>query len=422
MNFLKCIFVLIVFLSVSFSIAGEKASVSVTLDRGEEALGYWNFEKAMTLFEDLLKREDLTRSEKARSLRGRLLTRALILSEYRDLEESYDLFLEDAATLLDRYPEYFDLWCANRVKNPIGLKDDEEAAEKLVRILDSHKKDFSPLDYRLIRGEIRSIASMKEKGKKFCRFREEEFRKARKADPDSYIAWEMFLDVLWDRGRKMSWREKRVFAKMIKKAMEKNLQGFAYSPFHLNACYRMRNGKMEQGKYCEEILKGIEKFPDDPLLYYEYVRFAPPSNDVSSIIIPFLEKFLERHEEGKFTYLTLSRSRIPLSMMYKLGTFYALDGRLEDSIAVYEKIREISPHYAEVHYNIAVVLEKIAGKEEDKDKKRILLERALEQMHLQKKYLFQSRGKDKIQEWEDRLKEKLEEIKGNTNSKTGGVR
>ena len=391
--------------------ASEAGEIDARLNKAETAISLWNFEKAGTIFNDLLTSESLTQDQRGRALRGRILRRALVLTEYPSVPESYDLFLKDALELIRDYPEFFDLWCANRVKVPPSKRNDEASAQKLLDALDANKNAWSKLDYHLLRGELVVFWSDRLEGRKHCTLQQAEFKKSVKADPDSYLAWERYLDVLWSRKENMGFFEKRRFLKMITRVLEENAHSFRCSPFQLYDIFQQREDGSPWTMSISSIREGMKRFPADPLPQFECIDYLSKNPDTEDEALALSEEFMQKHQAGKFRYETEWKKILPLKVLYKLGHLYHTKGRLEEALEAYENIQNMSPHYAETHYNVGVVCCSLADREKDEKKRRSLWKRALEQFLLQRKYMFQNTNEDPIRKFEQKVLNKLGEDK-----------
>ena len=60
---------------------------------------------------------------------------------------------------------------------------------------------------------------------------------------------------------------------------------------------------------------------------------------------------------------SLEYSPSNLSIFYKLGYLHAISNRPEESVSIYSELLKLSPNFAKVHYNIAVILASLGGKE-----------------------------------------------------------
>ncbi len=84
--------------------------------------------------------------------------------------------------------------------------------------------------------------------------------------------------------------------------------------------------------------------------------------------------------------------RALVSAYYKLANYRFEQGLPEQALATYGKITEISPHYAEVHYNLGIVFRTLAQREANPKKKQKLLNRAREEFQLQTQYDWHRRA------------------------------
>lgn len=80
--------------------------------------------------------------------------------------------------------------------------------------------------------------------------------------------------------------------------------------------------------------------------------------------------------------------RVLASAYYKLASAQSQAGQLREALGTYEKLGAISPHYAMIHLNRAVLYYDLAEKEPDAARKRELLQQALKEAEEQMNYNY----------------------------------
>ena len=385
------------------------ANDTLLVQQAESHLGTWDFEKALKLFQHLADKKKISSGIRARAVRGRFLTRALIFTEYRSLAVSVPDIYQDAAKLIPKGPDYFDVYCANRLNTVLHLDENPDKASEFIGLLEENRKKYNRCDYHLIRRYLIDMKSQALPGEEKCHLAQEEGEKAIKADPDCFMAWEIYLDVLWGRGKTMSWIDKIRFEKMIRKALSENREGLKVSPFKLYFLYQCNEKGGREYNAAPALERAMNRFPRDPLIRYEYLKSISGPIPAERMIF-FLEDYCNKFSKGQFVFSDLSRMRLPISCMYKLGDAYFESGDVEKALETYEDLQEYSPHYAQVHLNKSICLKKMADKEERSPRKKDLLNQALQEIRLYHKYLFQNRDLEQSEKIEKFLEEALKEF------------
>lgn len=171
----------------------------------------------------------------------------------------------------------------------------------------------------------------------------------------------------------------------------------------------------------QQFLKDLVKErPDDPYPRYQLALTAIETSP--NLAIERFEDFLARVEDGTVKFKPREQG-LKVSAMYKLAFLSVELKTLEDALAMYRKVKEISPTYAEVNNNIAAVLCSIldrstTGSLSASDRIR-MLEEALEHVKLQQGYNYRGRIATKTEMMRQRIEGMLRELKGGAKETTG---
>jgi tetratricopeptide (TPR) repeat protein len=98
------------------------------------------------------------------------------------------------------------------------------------------------------------------------------------------------------------------------------------------------------------------------------------------------------------------------SAWYKVAHELNQQGSREQALAAYRRLQQISPHYAQVHYNKGVLYSLLAEEENDPQKKKQLLEDAAREYENQVRYDWQKRTADLARKQLEAVRSKLEAL------------
>ena len=214
------------------------------------------------------------------------------------------------------------------------------------------------------------------------------YKKALELEPDNYDFALQYDIAAIDMGLL---EEAEASAKRLAAKFEHLLR---YSPIsdHGPAChYAMAVSYAHQCKG-KELIQSWAKTPTaDAWVYFEDASNRADRATSCTEKVRIWQEFVERIERGEIktpgTYL-----RALTGAYYRLGHFQAKQDLWTESLATYMKLSAISPHYAELHCNLGIVLWQLASKEEDPTKAKTLFEQARKEFELQQQYNWHFEG------------------------------
>ena len=142
--------------------------------------------------------------------------------------------------------------------------------------------------------------------------------------------------------------------------------------------------------------------PDSPFPLFERGMRAIETTATDALKI--FPDFIERVRSGKIKLLPREQGYLP-SAYYKLGFLQQQMGQVPAALETYLKLKEISPHYAEVDSNLAAVHAQLSESETTGPKKLELLQKATRYAADQEKYDFRGRAALKASELRQKLRQ-----------------
>lgn len=229
------------------------------------------------------------------------------------------------------------------------------------------------------------------------------FAKAVACNPERYESWAAYLPSLMPVGMHdlMATETEKMYSHF--KALRCPLlreQG----PAALH--YRCRRSTSMQDD--ENYLESVAKLrPDDPFPYYQLALGAIETTP--SLAVERFNKFLDMAKSGAITFQPRENGYL-VSALYKLGFLAVHEQGTTAALAWYEKVKELSPMYAENNLNIAILAAQMAEKETTGPAKVKWLERAIDGARLQEKYNYRERASQKALQVRRRLQMDLRAV------------
>lgn len=151
-----------------------------------------------------------------------------------------------------------------------------------------------------------------------------------------------------------------------------------------NVLYNAAVSQKDPQKASNMLSTWIDEGLKDPWVYYELTMDktmrAPEASKPDSLAK------LARQFENEEIPMQGSQLRALVRTYYKLAHYQHSAGKTRDVLETYKKLEKLSPHYADLQYNIAVVLFKLSEEEDNAQKKSQLLEEARTRLKEQMKY------------------------------------
>lgn len=150
-------------------------------------------------------------------------------------------------------------------------------------------------------------------------------------------------------------------------------------------------GNLSRRMALEMLLTHVEEGGKDPWAY-----FIKVSNDVEGTRgaenrVKAFADLAKKMEKGKLstrgTYLAALAATY-----YQLASRQTQANMFDEALETYAKLVRLSPHYAQIHQNQAIILSGLARGEKDETKRKALLDEALAQLRLQAKYNWHGKG------------------------------
>lgn len=150
------------------------------------------------------------------------------------------------------------------------------------------------------------------------------------------------------------------------------------------------------------------KWPDAPTPPFEIAMRAIETSPTEAIEI--FPKLIQRFESGNLKPMPREAGYYP-SALYKHGFLLQSVGRLDESIEIYKKVRELSPEYAEVNLNLAILYAMKADSEATGPQKIQYLEQAMPYVEAQENLDYRGRAALKAGEMRQRMRSVLYRLK-----------
>jgi tetratricopeptide (TPR) repeat protein len=247
----------------------------------------------------------------------------------------------------------------------------------------------------------------KEKKKKYLEKALEFIEIAAKQEPDSYEFQMYYLTLLAynDRDEEAVEVGRELIARFIPFGDFENDR----DPYCLYAAAVGKKEHSPDRPWEFDILEQRAKDPDaGAWVHYEIVQGKVGEAETTKEKEELYRRFIRRAEEGEFPTDGYDL-RALASAHYKLAYQLSTENRWEDSLAVYRRLSDLTPRYAELNYNQGVILEMMAREEEDLKTRRDLLERAREEYRKQLDLDWKGHTADTLRECIDRVNSLLQE-------------
>lgn len=223
------------------------------------------------------------------------------------------------------------------------------------------------------------------------------FAKAVARDPGHYESWSAYLPAMLPAGmHDLATTESRAMYQHFENLRTPLLaeQGPAVLMLS-NSSYRT----VEQD---EAVLNGAAtKWPHAPMPPFEIAMRAIETSP--ALAMDLFPKLIKRFESGDLKPLPREAGYYP-SAIYKYAFLLQSMGSTDESIDYYKKVRELSPGYAEVNLNIAILLAQKSDAETTGPAKLALLEQALPFAEAQENYDYRGKAALKASEMRQRLR------------------
>lgn len=151
-----------------------------------------------------------------------------------------------------------------------------------------------------------------------------------------------------------------------------------------------------------ELLDSVAtRWPDAPMPPFEIAMRAIETSQ--ALALELFPKLIQRFESGDIKPLPREAGYYP-SALYKHAFLLQSIGKMDEAIAEYKKVRELSPGYAEVNLNIGILLAMKSDETSTGPKKLALLEEALPFVEQQEKLDYRGKAALKAGEMRQRLR------------------
>ncbi len=230
------------------------------------------------------------------------------------------------------------------------------------------------------------------------------FAKSIARDPSRYETWSAYLPALMPAGmHDLATSEAKRMHEHFKNLRTPLLadQGPALLLISVSS-YRT----MQQDA---DLLKAVaDKWPAAPMPPFETAMRAIEST--VPLALELFPKLISGFESGDIKPLPREAGYYP-STLYKYAFLLSTAGQTTDSLKYYHKVRELSPDYAEVNMNIAVLLAQQSDKTTTGPEKLALLQESLKYAELQEKLDYRGKAALKANEMARRLRSIIYRLK-----------
>ncbi len=272
-----------------------------------------------------------------------------------------------------------------------GLRDFPEAPTVLEQAVEKAEASRKPLDYYYAGMMARRTANLLWKHIDTEQYDRRAYRmiaEALKGDPTRYEFWTQYLPALapiYEHEHKTS--ETVAMYPYFKTLRHPLLvdQG----PASLFIKYREGWTMAEEDAFLAEL--SAER-PDDPFPPFQLAVWAIETTP--ALAVERLEKYVAEVEAGKYR-IEPREEGYRASAYYKLAFLYEDLRSTTESLAMYERVKELAPNYAELNGNMANLYAKLADEETTSPRKIELMELAIEHAREQAKYDYRGRAKEK---------------------------
>lgn len=274
-------------------------------------------------------------------------------------------------------------------------------------------KENSSVDFYYAGVILRRIA---ERSWEFSDTREDDertlglFARAVVRDPERYENWPLYLqslvrlqmyDLVTTDGEKMYNHFKALRAPLF------GDQGPA-------ALYLKTRGDIPR-PVAEQFLNELKAAnPDDPFPHFTLAQIAMGADEEEQTTptrsIKMFEDFLAALDRGEIKLLPREQG-YRVSALYKLGYLHRLAGEPEKALAIYNRIKSISPAYAETDFNMAETYLQLAERATTGTEKLALLEKGRDAARAQAENDYRNRASLKADELRRRLSSQARRLK-----------
>lgn len=227
------------------------------------------------------------------------------------------------------------------------------------------------------------------------------FAKAVMCNPERYESWASYLPSMMPVGLHdaMSTESFKMYDHF--KALRTPLLS-DMGPAGLHFRTRQYVSMEDDEKFLNDLMA---KRPHEPFAYFQLALWT--IENTPTLAIKRFEDFLKKVDSGQIQ-LKPREQGYRVSAMYKLAFLLSNEKTPQEAIGMYEKVKQISPNYAEVHLNLASLYSQLADKETTSPKKAYYLEQAINSARKQEKYNYLGRASIKSL---DLRKQKLKELR-----------
>lgn len=408
---------LLVLLQVG-AVALGKPSTDESTSVAETAFGYatvYNIGKVEELVSRRLKSEELDTTERARLLWVRAFAYVNFMTEYRT--DRYEKpYVEDLAGLADLDQGLLADEIASRHASYRFYVPETTSPAELENRLDDLLTEAQDLTNPAARAAWTAHANntlavmiAKDSPTSASRYREEalkNFRRAAAARPDSYSCVLWLADTL--TVLKRAEETTRVAEAMARIFHEKTTfyaddsPAFKAGTFEaLLADERKLPAKYEE-KYGETVGYKVDS------LIQELVDLTQPGVVPQEKTLAGFAAAAREWEEGK---LPAFRLKALARLYYRLAHAYNMAGQIDKALETYKRLERISPHYAELHLNKAVLLAMLADGEAVPPLKRTKLEAAIDECRQQRDFNWHGDAAARARKLSQVLQKRLEKIR-----------
>lgn len=206
-----------------------------------------------------------------------------------------------------------------------------------------------------------------------------ELKKATELDPKSIEQWGYLISALHAGGHtKEALAAGDLMLKMADLAPEK-------IPYRCNDPWVIISGLMSDKECREYDLRQAVLHPEYLDLQYRTILVNWMEKDPAQCRDK-LEKLLNKITSGQLKVPPM-RAGIEVSILYRLGSLYFNEGRgdMGKALERYRLIVQLSPNYADIHYNLGIVYRELASGAKDANEKAGFLKKAQEEFEIQVK-------------------------------------
>jgi tetratricopeptide (TPR) repeat protein len=151
-----------------------------------------------------------------------------------------------------------------------------------------------------------------------------------------------------------------------------------------NVLYSATVSQKDTNKSYSMLKTWIDEGLKDPWVYYE-LAITETTRAPEASRPAILEKLARQFENGEIP-IQGSQLRALARTYYQLAYYQYSAGKTREALEAYKKLEKLSPHYADLQYDIAVVLGKLSEEEDNAERKSQLLEDAKTRLQEQMNY------------------------------------